>query len=268
MKSLVTTFSLTLALGVLSNAAPRGGRGGGGGNGSGVCGKGACAVEQGGCMIETVVPKRARPAGKITGAQREELLVLHEEEKLARDVYNKLGEKYPLNPFKNIPRSEENHIDATADLLKYHDIPVPEKGKPGEYDSGDLQKLYRKLVKRGGKSEIEALKVGALVEEVDIKDLRAMAADAPSKVAKALAEQLEAASYNHLRAFVRNLQARGVDYEPEVLKPALYKEIVGDADDTRGGGRGPGAGRGRGQGQGQGQGRGRGQGRGFRGGRS
>ena len=253
MKTLVTTLSISLTLSVLSEAAPRAGGGGGGGG---------C---MGSCMVETATPKDGRKAGKITDAQREELLLLHEEEKLARDVYNKLGKEYPLNPFKNIPRSEENHIEATASLLEYHDIPVPKKGKPGTYDSAELQKLYRKLVKKGAKSEIAALKVGALVEEVDIRDLRQMAEDPPSKVAKKLAEQLEAASYNHLRAFVRNLQARGVEYEPEVLTPALYKEIVGDAE-APGGGRGPGAGGGRGQGRGKGQ--GRGQGRGFRGGRS
>jgi hypothetical protein len=210
----------------------------------------------GGCMIADAVPSDAAKPAAITKAQREELLLLHEEERLARDVYQALGKKYPLNPFLNIPHSEQNHMQATAELLTYHGIPVPEEGAPGVYGSKVLNKLYKRFMKRGSKSEIDALSVGALVEETDIRDLREMAAAPPSAVAKSLSEQLESASYNHLRAFVRNLSARGVDYEPKILSATDFSEIVGETSSP-----------GRGKGAGQGRGAGRGQGRGFRGGR-
>ena len=159
-------------------------------------------------MVQTAIPKDAKPPAEISDNQREELILLQEEERLAYEVYTKLGELYPLNPFKNIPRSEANHMEATMNLLTYHGISIPKETIPGKYESPELQKLYRKLLKRGRKSEIEALRVGALVEETDIRDLRKMAADPPSEVAGDLGRQLELASYNHLRAFVRNLNAR------------------------------------------------------------
>ena len=193
------------------------------------CGKEGAGGGGGGCMISKAIPDDAKPPGKISDEQRDELILLQEEERLAFDVYNKLGEKYPLNPFKNIPRSEANHMEATAQLLAYHGLPAPAKLEAGKYASPKLQKLYNKFIKRGQKSEIDALKVGALVEETDIRDLRRMAENPPSEVAKDLSKQLELASYNHLRAFVRNLSARGVDYRPVILEQKDFDQIVGNA---------------------------------------
>jgi hypothetical protein len=188
--------------------------------------KGCKNCEKSSCLVSPDIPKDTPAPGKITKAQREELRLLQEEERLAYDIYNKLGEKYPLNPFKNIPHSEANHMEATASLLEYHGIPKPGETEPGKYESPVLQKLYDKLVKRGQKTEIDALRVGALVEETDIRDLRLMAQNPPSQVAAELSRKLEIASYNHLRAFVRNLGARGVDYQPVLLKPRDFDRII------------------------------------------
>jgi len=68
--------------------------------------------------------------------------------------------------------------------------------------------------------------VGALVEEQDIADLRAMVQATDNEDLRAAAAVLEAGSRNHLNAFVRNLRTRGVTYEPQVLTSADYGEIV------------------------------------------
>ena len=70
----------------------------------------------------------------------------------------------------------------------------------------------------------DALRVGAIVEELDIADLRARPADAPD-VAQVFAS-LERGSRNHLRAFVRQLDRLDADYAPTHLPQAEVDEIL------------------------------------------
>lgn len=53
----------------------------------------------------------AMPAGTLQAAELASLLYLWEEEKLARDVYLKLGSVHSLPVFSNIARSEQTHMD-------------------------------------------------------------------------------------------------------------------------------------------------------------
>ncbi|MEZ5219138.1 MAG: DUF2202 domain-containing protein [Ilumatobacteraceae bacterium] len=63
--------------------------------------------------------------------------------------------------------------------------------------------------------------------EVDIQDLR----DRQSGIADidAMYDRLEAGSENHLRAFVRNLDQRGVEYDPKYSTPPTSRAILADA---------------------------------------
>jgi hypothetical protein len=97
---------------------------------------------------------------------------MRKEEKLARDVYLTLGEKYSLPVFTNIPRSEQRHMDQIAVLLARYDIEDPiQDDRRGKFNSPAMQELYNDLVTRGSASEAEALKVGATIEDLDIHDL-------------------------------------------------------------------------------------------------
>ncbi len=80
------------------------------------------------------------------------------------------------------------------------------------------------MVAQGSASLVEALQVGALIEELDIADLRARASTAPD--VQFVFDNLERGSRNHLRAFVRQLNSRGATYAPSHLSRADFDAIV------------------------------------------
>ncbi len=55
-------------------------------------------------------------AGTLTEQEKEDILHTREEEKLARDVYLTLYNKWKLRIFQNIAKSEQTHMDAVIRL--------------------------------------------------------------------------------------------------------------------------------------------------------
>lgn len=109
----------------------------------------------------------------LSADEEKSILFMREEEKLARDVYLKLYEQWQLMPFKNIAQSEQMHMDAMLTLINRYNLKDPVENKAnGVFKNEDLQRLYKDLIKRGLQSQVEALNVGALVEEIDIRDLQ------------------------------------------------------------------------------------------------
>ncbi|WP_185747687.1 DUF2202 domain-containing protein [Thermus amyloliquefaciens] len=140
--------------------------------------------------------------------EREGLLWMREEEKLARDVYLTLGKLYPIPAFQNIARSEEQHMAAVARLLTAYGLPDPAQGKGvGEFSNPELARLYQELVVKGQASLQAALAVGAYLEELDIQDLRVRLAQTQRPDIVAVYQNLMQGSWNHLRAFAGNLSA-------------------------------------------------------------
>jgi len=152
----------------------------------------------------SIIPKEDR--AKLSQEQIDGLIFMYQEEKLARDVYITLGKLYNARVFKNIQKSEQRHMDAVKYLLKKYniDLPVP-SDDIGAFDNEELQALYDELIEKGKESLKDALEVGVLIEETDIEDLEERIADAPSDIARVY-NNLKRGSYNHLRAFRRNLE--------------------------------------------------------------
>ena len=172
------------------------------------------------------------------------LQFMREEEKLAHDVYVTLYEQWGLRVFDNISRSERQHADAMAYLLDRYNITDPAVGSArGEFTDEALQALYNQLVAQGSKSVADALKVGAAIEEIDIRDLQERLAKTDTVDIRRAYENLMAGSENHLRAFVSNLKNRtGETYQPQYLSQAAYDAIV-TASGSQGGGNGGSRGR-------------------------
>jgi len=168
------------------------------------------------------------PVEQLNKEEREGLIFLREEEKLARDVYNYLHELYNLNVFANIPKSEQQHMDAIKFLLDRYEIKDPAEGKAdGEFTNIELQQLYNNLILKGKESVTEALKVGALIEEVDIRDLtNELDESVDNKDIKLVYDNLIKGSENHLKAFTRVLKTYGINYTPVILNEKSYNEIV------------------------------------------
>ena len=96
----------------------------------------------------------------------------------------------------------------------------------GKFKNQNLQKLYNELTAKGKVSEIEALKAGATIEDVDIYDLQRLTKETQNQDIANVYKFLECASRNHLRAFSRNLEMRNANYVPQYISKTDYEKII------------------------------------------
>lgn len=128
-----------------------------------------------------------------------------EEEKVAKDVYEYLDENWGLRVFGNIKQSEQRHIDIMENLLNSHKIAYKLSDEKGVFYNKILQKMYDDLIEKGSKSKHDALQVGKLIEETDIKDLEEAVKNTKNAYIKQVYTNLLRASQNHLQAFNKQL---------------------------------------------------------------
>jgi hypothetical protein len=228
-----------------SNGNGNGGNGGGNGNGGNGSGTGT------GTSVLDI------PASDLNEEEAASLLFMREEEKLARDVYNAFYTTWGQQTFSNIASSEQKHMDEIKVLLDRYGLTDPALGA-GQFTNPELQALYTQLVAQGNLSLADALKVGAAIEEIDIRDLQTQMSQTDNADIQQAYTNLMNGSYSHLKAFTGTLlNQTGETYAPQYLTAEQYQTIISSAGNGQGEGQGQGNG---GQGQGgQGQG-GQGQG--------
>lgn len=166
------------------------------------------------------------PAFTYDATELELLLTLKEEEKLARDVYTFLALKYDNQVFSNISKSENTHMNAVIYLLSDYGDEYTSVLAAGEFTNPDFQQLYTDLTTRGTESLIEGLKVGALIEEMDISDIVKDLESVINANVTLVLENLERGSRNHLRAFTRQLTVLNTVYSPVFLSAEEYATII------------------------------------------
>lgn len=182
------------------------------------------------------------PAGELNQAETDALLFMWEEEKLARDVYTALGAVWTKPLFGNIAASEQIHIDSVKELLDRYGLVTPTNDVAGVFANTDLQTLYTQLVSQGNLSELDAVKAGAAIEEIDILDLEKRLSQTDQADIQQVFNSLLSGSYNHLNAFAANFwNSSGSVYVPQYLSQAEYDTIVTSTTfGTQGRGRGNG----------------------------
>ena len=169
---------------------------------------------------------------------QEGIIWMRSEEKLARDVYITLGKQWDLPQFKKIARSEQKHMNALKRLLVLFNLTDPiEDNTVGVFPSTHFQDLYDDLTELGSQSAIDALIVGATIEDLDIKDLQEFIIQTTNTKVIETYENLLRGSRNHLRAFVKGLEARGETYTPQYISQEEFDEIISTPTE-RGGKRG------------------------------
>jgi hypothetical protein len=175
------------------------------------------AVEQ----QETVVTEQT------TRTVEDGIIHMREEEKLARDVYLALYEQWGMRIFANIARSEQQHMDTVAALLAYQGIEDPvAEAAPGEFTLPQMQTLYDDLVARGSSSLVEALTVGAIIEDLDIADLTELLESSEDVLITRVYTALLEGSERHMRSFSGLLDRLGSSYVPQYISQDSYDAIV------------------------------------------
>ena len=162
------------------------------------------------------------------------LKFMREEEKLARDTYITMFEIWDSIIFYNISNSEQTHTDAVLELLERYNIVDPVGDNViGVFTDITLQDLYDTLIAQGSASLIDALLVGAAIEEIDIIDIQEQIDNYVDNQDIALVyDSLLKGSRNHLRSFTSNLEKQCVIYQPQYLSQQVYDEMVNSAAET------------------------------------
>ncbi len=172
------------------------------------------------------------PVSKLSEELTNTLSHMGNEERLAYDVYNALAVQYPnLGPLQNIPTSEYEHITAVQQLIQKYKLSddihftnidleplgyintAIEDMEAGTYDIAKIQQLYDDLVLQGSSSETDALKVGCIIEVVDVHDLDEyidLAQKSNAADIEVVFTSLRAGSYNHYWSFDKVLKNKGV----------------------------------------------------------
>ena len=163
----------------------------------------------------------------LSAEEAEILLWIREEEKVARDVYIKLYQHWQKPVFNQIASSEQRHFDAVGAKINAYGLTDPALPGLGQFTDARLQNAYDELSASGLESYVQALTVGATIEDMDIRDLQDAIADTDEAALKTTYQNLLEGSKNHLRAFVKLLQTLGMDYTPQYIDELSFDAIVG-----------------------------------------
>jgi len=161
------------------------------------------------------------------------LLFMLEEEKLARDTYEYLDDLYGINQFSNIKLSEQSHMNAVAKLLDQYNIDYTILPY-GEFESQEMQDFYDQFVEKGQIDAMNALEVGATIEDLDIVDLDEFIEATSNTSIISVFESLQCGSRNHLRSFVSVIENSNETYDPQFLSIEAYNEIIEDTNEKCG----------------------------------
>ncbi len=215
-KQLIGAAGLALVAGMLMAPVDGETRGKGYGQGSG-------GGQQGG--LATIVA--GLPMQDLSVAEEVGLTKMREEEKLARDVYQVLYEKWNQQIFSNIAQSEQQHMNAVKVILdKYSLVDPITDSSIGLFTDLELADLYTSLVEQGQLTLVDALIVGATIEDLDIKDLYDLIEETDNTDIKVVYQNLAKGSRNHLRAFTYQLSIQGVSYEAQFLTAEQLNAII------------------------------------------
>ncbi len=181
----------------------------------------------------------------LNQAEVDEALFMREEEKLARDVYLDLAAHWQaqagavpvVNIMKNIAASEQTHMDNMKDVLTCYGLPDPVDAAEthGVFINHELAGLYINLMNQGKTSQLEALKVGALIEEVDIEDLQISIEISQQTYTDQVYDALMCGSRNHMRSFAGEIIKTTGSYKAQLLPQATVDAIVSSPNETCGG---------------------------------
>lgn len=159
--------------------------------------------------------KKGQSLPTLTEKEIEHITYMREEEKLARDVYLTLYEKYQTSIFLNISESEQRHMDALKRLIVKYGLTDPvENDDVGAFTNDFFTELYGDLVDRGtgeNADYCDALQVGIDIELLDIEDIELALEDVEAPDVARVLNNLLSGSWNHLNAFISQYEANNCD---------------------------------------------------------
>jgi len=173
------------------------------------------------------------PKETVSTSEKNLLLHMREEEKLARDVYTVLFQVTKVKAFGNIAKAEQQHMDLIKMMLDRYGIKDPlTSDKVGDFPSATFSSLFQTLVLFGINSNVHAELVGAFIEDLDIYDLNQAIKATNNRDINTVWQNLNRGSRNHMRAFYGLLKAQKILYPGIILSQATILAIVNSAKET------------------------------------
>lgn len=167
------------------------------------------------------------PKTTLSDVELNGLVHMREEEKLARDVYTAMYNKYGVKIFSNIYASEQTHMDALLQLLNKYEIADPVGTNAlGVFKNEALQSLYNSLITQGNLSILDAYKVGTTIEDLDLYDLKVEITKVDNADILLVYQMLSKGSRNHMRAFYSNIRNLNGTYAPQFITQAEFDAII------------------------------------------
>jgi hypothetical protein len=117
-------------------------------------------------------------------------------------------------------------MNSVLSLLNKYGIPDPSSVQMGIFVNQDLQVLYNNLISQSNISLIEALKVGATIEDLDINDIDDFIINTSKSDLLTVYNNLTCGSKNHIRSFTTELSNNEVSYEPQFISLEEYNSII------------------------------------------
>ncbi len=170
----------------------------------------------------------------LSASEEDDILVLREEEKLARDVYLYAYDKYNEITFNNIASSEQKHMDKMLTLINAYRLTDPVVAQRGVFTNTTLQNLYNDLTAQVDISLVEAFKVGATIEDLDINDIEDFENRTSNSDILNVYQKLKCGSRNHMRAYYGKLLSNGVTYVAQFISATDLAEIINSSNEQCG----------------------------------
>ena len=183
---------------------------------------------------DETTPSNNPPITQITQEEKDCLIFMREEEKMARDVYLYAFDLYGMQIFSNIANSEQTHMDKILELLNTYEISDPASSEMGVFNNVDLQTLYNELIAKCDSSRLDAFTVGATIEDVGLKDLENCSESTNKVDIITVYENLSCGSRNHMRAFSGQIDNMGGSYTPKFIAEDKYLAIINSSQEDCG----------------------------------
>lgn len=169
-----------------------------------------------------------QPPTELSSVDRANLTSIHDDKKISRDINLEFFKRHELPLFQRLSDKDARQLDSIkAFILRNQVKDLTLNADSGKYGSEAQSKLAQKTVERGAKSQGEALKAAAEVQELQILAIqKAQEQSTDKSFIVFLKTVLDSVKFN-LRTYVGALRKTANEaYEPQQLEKTAFDEIM------------------------------------------
>ena len=117
-------------------------------------------------------------------------------------------------------------LNCVKNILERYEIKYSANDEMGVFESTTLKGIYDNLLDKGSKTMIDALIVGATVEDLDINDLNNLIKETDNVELLNLYNNLRSGSIKHLNSFIKQIEKNNSKYTPQYISQEEFDNIV------------------------------------------